>query len=111
MNTDTTSNIFYTPDSSDGYQVSDADGKVGFFGATPSAQVAIADISGTLTGSANGTIADVDDITLSTSDTYTDAAVNTAVNAAVANVNLQMKEILIKLAELIDELQSKGLIG
>jgi len=60
----------------------------------PSGEIALA---GTLTGSTDGTIADVADIALSTSDTYTDAAVNAAVNAAILDLNLQLKELQVKM--------------
>lgn len=47
-----------------------------------------------------GPVSDVDDIALSTSNTYTDAAVNTAVNAAIAQVN-----------DLIAQLRTAGIIA
>lgn len=43
-------------------------------------------------GTADATVEDVADIALSTSDTYTDAAVNTAVNAAIASISNNFKE-------------------
>lgn len=60
-----------------------------------------ATVAGTLTGSADGTLADVAAIALSTSDTYSDAAVNAAVNTAVTDVNLQLKELQLALNEVI----------
>jgi hypothetical protein len=50
-----------------------------------------------LTGTVTGTMADVANIALSTSNTYTDSAVNTAVNAAILGANLQLKELATKL--------------
>lgn len=47
-----------------------------------------------------GPVSDVDDIALSTTNTYTDAAVNTAVNAAIAQVN-----------DLIAQLRTAGIIA
>lgn len=67
----------------------------------------VVELGGTLTGSVTGDMADVSDIDvgLSTSDTYSDAAVNTAVNdavnAAVAEINLQFKELQTKFNALI----------
>lgn len=61
----------------------------------------VAQLTGSLTGTVNGALADVSDIALSTSNTYTDAAVNTAVNAAIAEVNVQLKELQTKVNELI----------
>lgn len=51
------------------------------------------DLAGTLTGSVDGTLADVADIALSSGDTYTDAVVNTAINAVILDLNTQLKEI------------------
>jgi type II secretory pathway component PulM len=50
-------------------------------------------VTGTLTGSVDGALADIADIALDTSNTYTDAAVNSAVNTAIAAANLQIKEL------------------
>lgn len=49
-------------------------------------------------GSADATVEDVADIALSTSDTYTDAAVNGAVNTAIASVSNNFKEMTTELA-------------
>lgn len=70
-------------------------------------------LAGTLTGTTDGTLADVADIAISTSsgNTYADAAVNTAVNTAIASVNLQLKELQTKLNALMDDLRSAGLIA
>lgn len=72
---------------------------------------AVPNLGGTLTGSTDGTLADVADIALSTTDTYTDAAVNAAVNAAVADVNLQLKELQTKLNAAITALRTAGIIA
>lgn len=54
------------------------------------------------TGSADGTVAEVADIALSTTDTYTDAAVNNAVNTALGTVNDNMAEMATRINQLID---------
>ncbi len=60
-----------------------------------------ATVTGTLTGTTDGALADIADIALSTANTYTDAAVNTAVNAAILAANLQLKELQVALNEVI----------
>lgn len=74
------------------------------------AQAAEADIAGTLTGTTDGTMANVADIALSTSDTYADADVNTAVNVAIAAVNLQLKELQVKQNALLAKLRAAGVL-
>lgn len=69
----------------------------------------VAALAGTMTGATDGTIADVANIALSTSDTYTDAAVNAAVNTAIASMNLQLKELQVKLNAEIAALKAAGL--
>lgn len=54
------------------------------------------------TGTADGTVAEVADIALDTTDTYTDAAVNGAVNTALATVNNNMAELTTRINQLID---------
>lgn len=49
-------------------------------------------------GTADQTVEDVADIALSTSDTYTDAAVNGAVNTAIASISNNFKEMTTELA-------------
>jgi hypothetical protein len=95
---------------------------------------AIADLGGTLTGTTDGDLADVADVTtatatalaLSTSDMYTDSAVNTAVNAAVdaavddavdtavngaiLDINLQLKEIQTTVNALLASLRAGNII-
>lgn len=82
---------------------------VGFYGVTKVAQPADADqaaagaqTQNTLTdngaGTADQTVEDVADIALSTGDTYTDAAVNGAVNTAIASVSNNFKEVTTELA-------------
>lgn len=61
--------------------------------ATAPAAATAAALTGTLTGITDGALADVADIALSTLDTYSDAAVNSAVNAAILATNLQLKEL------------------
>lgn len=71
---------------------------------------AVADLTGTLTGTTDDVMEDVADIALSESDTYTDAAVNAAVNAAILTMNLQLKELQVKINELVTALQGSGAI-
>lgn len=71
---------------------------------------ALANLAGTLTGSVDGTLADVSAIALSTSDTYTDAAVNSAVNAAITSVNLQLKELQTHVNAILARLRSARVI-
>lgn len=70
-------------------------------GDLPDLTATAATVTGTLTGSTDGALADVAAIALSTSDTYSDAAVNTAVNTAITNTNLQLKELQVALNEVI----------
>lgn len=49
-------------------------------------------------GTADDTVEDVADIALSTTDTYTDAAVNNAVNTAIASISNNFEEITTQLA-------------
>ncbi len=72
---------------------------------------ALADLGGTLTGAVDGDLADVADIALDTSNTYTDAAVNGAVNTAIASVNLQLKELQAKLNAALAKLRTSGVIA
>ena len=72
---------------------------------------ALADLGGTLTGSVDGDLADVADIALSTNDTYADADVNTAVNTAIASVNLQLKELQTQVNAILTRLRSAGVIA
>lgn len=74
-------------------------------------QAAIADLSGTLTGTTDGALADVAAIALSTSNTYTDAAVNAAVNTAITSVNLQIKELQTKLNAALAMMRTAGLLA
>lgn len=69
-----------------------------------SGSTSVTALGGTLTGTVDGSLDDVADIALSTSNTYTDAAVNNAVNAAIASVNLQLKEIQSKFNALVADL-------
>lgn len=71
----------------------------------------LANLGGTLTGTVDGDMADIADIALSTTNTYTDAAVNTAVNAAVADANEQLKELQTKVNYLLTQLRTAGIIA
>lgn len=52
-------------------------------------------------GTANDTLAQVADIALSTSNTYTDAAVNAAVNTAIATINDDLADLAAKVNHLL----------
>jgi hypothetical protein len=66
---------------------------------------AVANLTGALTGATDGAMADI--AALSTSDTYTDAAVNAAITA----INLQFKELQAKLNEALTALRAAGIIA
>ena len=68
-------------------------------------------LAGTLTGSVDGTLADVAAIALSTSNTYSDSAVNTAVNTAITGVNLQLKELQATLNAVIAALEGNSVLA
>lgn len=61
--------------------------------ATAPAAATAAALTGTLTGTTDGALADIAAIALSTTDMYSDAAVNSAVNTAITSANLQLKEL------------------
>ena len=69
------------------------------------AQPAEAALTGTLTGSVDGAMADI--AALDTSDAYTDAAVNVAITSA----NLQLKELQTKLNAVITKLVAAGVLS
>ncbi len=73
---------------------------------TASQAANVAALTGSLTGTTTGVMSDVSDLALSTSDTYSDAAVNTAINAKILALNLQLKELQVKLNEEIAALKS-----
>lgn len=72
-------------------------------GDLPDLTATAATVTGSLTGSTDGALADVAAIALSTAggNTYSDSAVNTAVNTAITDVNLQLKELQTALNEVI----------
>ncbi len=72
-------------------------------GNLPDLTATAATVTGTLTGSVDGALADVAPIALSTGggNTYSDAAVNTAVNTAITDTNLQLKELQTALNEVV----------
>lgn len=73
---------------------------------TPSASSIVA-LGGTITGAtANDTMTAVADIALSTSNTYTDAAVNAAVNAAIAEIENNFADLQTKVNEIITALNA-----
>ena len=69
------------------------------------AQPTEAALGGTLTGSVDGTMADI--AALDTSDSYSDAAVN----AAITSANLQLKELQTKVNSLITKLIAAGVLA
>jgi broad specificity polyphosphatase/5'/3'-nucleotidase SurE len=71
---------------------------------------AVASLGGTLTGTTDGDLADIAAIALSTSDMYTDAAVNTAVNTAITAANLQIKELQTTVNALLASLRTSNII-
>jgi len=88
---------------------------VGFPVVVPDVNIgaAVADITGTLTGTTNSVMENIADIAISTSggNTYSDAVVNTAVNAAILTANLELKELLVKLNALLAELRTGKIIA
>lgn len=75
---------------------------------TPSASSIVA-LGGTITGAtANDTMTAVADIALSTAggNTYTDAAVNAAVNAAIAEIENNFADLQTKVNEIITALNA-----
>lgn len=74
-------------------------------------QAAIVSLTDSTGGTANNTVAQVADIALSTSNTYTDAAVNGAVNTAIATVNDDLADLAAKIEEILDALRAHGLIA
>lgn len=74
-------------------------------------QAAITALTDSTGGTANNTVAAVADIALSTADTYTDAAVNTAVNAAIATVNDDLADLAGKVNEIRTALVNFGVIA
>lgn len=80
--------------------ISDPADAAAITGSDPAACAAMT--QNTLTDSGNGTadqtVEDVADIALSTSDTYADSSVNTAVNTAIASISNNFKEMTTELA-------------
>lgn len=78
-------------------------------------QTALADLGGTITGTVDGDLADVDDIDLTTDATDaanpTAAEIDAAVNAAVAQVNEQNKELQTTVNALLAKLRTAGVIA
>ena len=68
---------------------------------------ALVALGGTITGAtANDTMTAVADIALSTGNTYTDAAVNAAVNTAIASIENNFADLQTKVNALIAALQA-----
>lgn len=68
---------------------------------------AVANLAGTMTGSVDGTIADVAAVSTAGGNTYADSAINTA----ITSVNLQLKELQTKLNALLAELRVAAVIA
>lgn len=69
--------------------------------------VALVALGGTITGAtANDTMTAVADIALSTSNTYTDAAVNAAVNTAIASIENNLADLQAKVNAIIAALKA-----
>lgn len=69
---------------------------------------ALVDLGGTITGAtANDTMTAVADIALSTANTYTDAAVNAAVNTAIASIENNLADLQAKVNAIIAALQDE----
>jgi hypothetical protein len=81
-----------------------ADGIV--FGDSP-VGAAVADIAGTLTGTTDGTMVDIAAVATAGGNTYADSAINTAITA----INLQNKELLVKVNALLAQLRVAGVIA
>lgn len=71
----------------------------------------VAALTGTLTGTANGSLADVADIATAGGSTPTAAQVDTAVNGAIAEVNTQLKELQTTLNAALAALKAAGLMA
>lgn len=75
--------------------------------ATKPEVVALVALGGTITGAtANDTMTAVADIALSTSNTYTDAAVNDAVNTAIASIENNLADLQAKVNAIIAALKA-----
>lgn len=68
---------------------------------------AVTNLAGSMTGSVDGTIADVAAVSTSGGNTYSDAAIN----AAITSVNLQLKELQAKLNAALAALRTAGVIA
>jgi len=71
---------------------------------------AVANLLGTLTGTVDGTINDVAAAACAGGATPTAAQVDTAIDSLEASTNLALKELHVKLNELIDALQAKNMV-
>lgn len=74
-----------------------------FDGASVNSNLAVTKLTGTMTGTTDGAMADVTAATAATTDTT--AASLTSTNAAITATNLQLKELQVKLNALIDALK------
>lgn len=108
MQTETTSNLTKTKKTEDGFVLGQsATDLVGLHGVTPIAQATVALLAGTLTGSVDGTIADVPAAVAAAGEAT--AADLTTTNVAITSINLQLKELQTKLNAVIQANANKGL--
>lgn len=110
MNTATDDLVSKTKKSDGGHMIGQSSSDlVGFYGATPLARQTVANLTGTLTGTTNGTMEDVPAVTAAGGEAT--AAELTATNTAITSANLQLKELKVKIDEVIDKLQLQGFFG
>jgi predicted RecA/RadA family phage recombinase len=71
----------------------------------------VAQVAGTLTGTVDGTLANVADIACAGGSTPSATNVNTAVNGAILDINLQLKELQTSLNAALTALKNAGLMA
>ena len=71
----------------------------------------VAQVAGTLTGTTDGTLANVANIACAGGSTPTAAQVDTAVNGAILDVNLQLKELQTALNAALTALKNAGIMA
>ncbi len=87
---------------------------VSLFGNSPEGYAqapVVAALAGTLTGTTDGTLANIADIATAGGSTPTAAQVDTAVNGAILSANLQLKELQTTLNAAIAALKTAGLMA
>lgn len=83
----------------------------GATGAIPPQAALVAALGGTLTGTVEGTLANVADIACAGGSTPSATNVNTAVNGAILDVNLQLKELQTTLNAVIAALKAADIMA